>query len=231
MALRIEDYAIIGDCKTAALVGRDGSVDWLCWPRFDSAACFAALLGTPEHGRWLIAAADPNAKVTRRYRDDTLILETDFETPDGAVTLIDFMPVGARGIACGAHRHRTAWAACHAVRTRAPLRLRLNRALGHPPRRRHAGGDRRTRHGSVADAHRTARRTFEDGWRLHRFRRPDLAVRAHLWPIPIARRPSPSTPLQLSATQRCSGTTGQPAARGWASGRGLCAGHSSRLRR
>ena len=95
MALRIEDYAIIGDCKTAALVGRDGSVDWLCWPRFDSAACFAALLGTPEHGRWLIAAADPNAKVTRRYRDDTLILETDFETPDGAVTLIDFMPVGA----------------------------------------------------------------------------------------------------------------------------------------
>ena len=94
MALRIEDYAIIGDCKTAALVGRDGSLDWLCWPRFDSAACFAALLGTPEHGRWLIAADDPNAKVTRRYRDDTLILETDFETPDGAVTLIDFMPVG-----------------------------------------------------------------------------------------------------------------------------------------
>ena len=94
MALRIEDYAIIGDCRTAALVGRDGSVDWLCWPRFDSAACFAALLGAPEHGRWLIAAADPSAKVTRRYRDDTLILETDFETPDGAVTLIDFMPVG-----------------------------------------------------------------------------------------------------------------------------------------
>src|SRR6516162_8895647 len=94
MALRIEDYAIIGDCKTATLVGRDGSVDWLCWPRFDSAACFAALLGAPEHGRWLIAAADPNAKVTRRYRDDTLILETDFETPDGAATLTDFMPVG-----------------------------------------------------------------------------------------------------------------------------------------
>ncbi|MGO9483985.1 MAG: glycoside hydrolase family 15 protein [Rhodomicrobium sp.] len=95
MALRIEDYAIIGDCKTAALVGRDGSIDWLCWPRFDSAACFAALLGTPEHGRWLIAAADPNAKVTRRYRDDTLILETDFETPDGAVRLVDFMRMHA----------------------------------------------------------------------------------------------------------------------------------------
>ncbi len=93
MALRIEDYAIIGDCQTAALVGRDGSMDWLCWPRFNSAACFAALLGTPEHGRWLIAPADPSARVTRHYRDDTLILETDFETPDGAVTLIDFMPV------------------------------------------------------------------------------------------------------------------------------------------
>jgi GH15 family glucan-1,4-alpha-glucosidase len=93
MALRIEDYAIIGDCKTAALAGRDGSIDWLCWPRFDSAACFAALLGTPDHGRWLIAAADPGARVTRRYRDGTLILETDFETADGAVTVVDFMPV------------------------------------------------------------------------------------------------------------------------------------------
>jgi GH15 family glucan-1,4-alpha-glucosidase len=93
MPLRIEDYALIGDCETAALVGRDGSIDWLCWPRFDSDACFAALLGTPEHGRWVIAPADPNAKVTRRYRKDTLILETRFETNDGAVTLIDFMPV------------------------------------------------------------------------------------------------------------------------------------------
>ncbi len=92
MALRIEDYALVGNCRTAALIGRDGSADWLCWPRFDSAACFAALLGTPEHGRWLIASADPNARVSRRYRDDTLILETDFETPDGAVTVIDFMP-------------------------------------------------------------------------------------------------------------------------------------------
>jgi GH15 family glucan-1,4-alpha-glucosidase len=93
MPLRIEDYALIGDCETAALVGRDGSIDWLCWPRFDSDACFAALLGTPEHGRWVIAPTDPNAKVSRRYRKDTLILETRFETPEGAVMLIDFMPV------------------------------------------------------------------------------------------------------------------------------------------
>src|SRR5215831_16008206 len=89
----IEDYALIGDCQTAALVARDGSVDWLCWPRFDSEACFAALLGTPEHGRWLIAPTARTTRVSRRYRDGTLILETDFETTSGAVRLIDFMPV------------------------------------------------------------------------------------------------------------------------------------------
>jgi GH15 family glucan-1,4-alpha-glucosidase len=92
MPSRIEDYAMIGDLSTAALVGRDGSIDWLCWPRFDSDACFAALLGSPEHGRWLVAPANGAARVTRRYRPDTLILETSFETADGAVTLIDFMP-------------------------------------------------------------------------------------------------------------------------------------------
>jgi GH15 family glucan-1,4-alpha-glucosidase len=91
MASRIEDYAMIGDLGSAALVGRDGSIDWLCWPRFDSDACFAALLGTPEHGRWQIAPK-AQARVTRRYRPNTLILETRFETDDGAATLIDFMP-------------------------------------------------------------------------------------------------------------------------------------------
>jgi GH15 family glucan-1,4-alpha-glucosidase len=93
MAGRIEDYGLIGDCETAALVGRDGSIDWLCWPRFDSDACFAALLGTPGHGRWLIAPQAEKPRVTRRYRDDTLILETRFETSEGAVTLVDFMPL------------------------------------------------------------------------------------------------------------------------------------------
>src|SRR5262245_48628610 len=93
MASRIEDYALIGDCQTAALVARDGSIDWLCWPRFDSDACFSALLGTPEHGRWLIAPLEEEAKVTRRYRDDTLILETQFKTSTGTATLIDFMPL------------------------------------------------------------------------------------------------------------------------------------------
>jgi GH15 family glucan-1,4-alpha-glucosidase len=88
----LEDYALIGDCETAALVSRSGSIDWLCWPRFDSSACFAALLGTADHGRWLIAPVAENARFTRAYRDDTLILETRMETGDGVVTLIDFMP-------------------------------------------------------------------------------------------------------------------------------------------
>ena len=93
MASRIEDYALIGDLGTAALVGRDGSIDWLCWPRFDSDACFAALLGDEQNGRWLIAPKHAKARITRRYRSSTLILETRFETKDGAATLIDFMPV------------------------------------------------------------------------------------------------------------------------------------------
>jgi GH15 family glucan-1,4-alpha-glucosidase len=92
MPSRIEDYALIGDLHTAALVGRDGSIDWLCWPHFDSEACFAALLGEPKNGRARIAPRDKTARVTRRYRGDTLILETRFETADGVATLIDFMP-------------------------------------------------------------------------------------------------------------------------------------------
>lgn len=96
MALRIEDYALIGDCETAALVGRDGSIDWLCWPRFDSGACFAALLGGPEHGRWLLAPTVAVRSVVRRYRPGTLVLETDFATETGIVRVIDFMPPRSR---------------------------------------------------------------------------------------------------------------------------------------
>jgi len=112
MPARIEDYALIGDCETAALVSLSGSIDWLCWPRFDSGACFAALLGNPENGRWLMAPADDGARSTRRYRGDTMILETQFETDEGSVVVIDFMPlrdersnivrtvVGKRGSGC-----------------------------------------------------------------------------------------------------------------------------------
>jgi GH15 family glucan-1,4-alpha-glucosidase len=93
MPLAIDEYALIGDCHTAALVGRDGSIDWLCFPRFDSGACFAALLGEPGHGRWLIAPAAESRSVKRKYRDGTLILETEFETDEGAVRVIDCMPL------------------------------------------------------------------------------------------------------------------------------------------
>jgi len=92
MALPIEEYALIGNLRTAALVGRDGSIDWLCVPRFDDAACFCALLGTPENGRWLLAPSESVRRTTRRYRQDSLILETDFETATGSVRVIDFMP-------------------------------------------------------------------------------------------------------------------------------------------
>ncbi|MCK1363735.1 glycoside hydrolase family 15 protein [Bradyrhizobium sp. 62] len=92
MSQKIEDYALIGDCETAALVGRNGSIDWLCWPAFDSDACFAALLGTHKNGRWLIAPSEDVTATSRRYLGDTLILETRFETDSGTVALIDFMP-------------------------------------------------------------------------------------------------------------------------------------------
>ena len=92
MPLAIEDYGLIGDFETAALVGRDGSIDWLCWPAFDSDACFAAILGTEKNGRWLITPTGKIKKTSRRYWERTLILETRFETEEGIVALIDFMP-------------------------------------------------------------------------------------------------------------------------------------------
>lgn len=92
MSEKIENYALIGDCETAALVGRNGSIDWLCWPAFDSDACFAAILGTHKNGRWLVAPSDDVTTISRRYLGNTLILETRFETKSGTVALIDFMP-------------------------------------------------------------------------------------------------------------------------------------------
>ena len=96
MALRIEDYALIGNMHTAALVGIDGSIDWLCMPRFDSPACFAALLGNPDNGRWLIGPRSKPHQTRRCYRDDTLILETEFRCAGGTAVVIDFMPVAER---------------------------------------------------------------------------------------------------------------------------------------
>ena len=132
MSSRIEDYALIGDCETAALVSKDGSIDWLCWPRFDSEACFAALLGDANNGLWRIALAaaagmDPNVRVRRRYRRDTLILETEFTTTDGsgAVVLIDFMLV--RGGRASSHLVRLVVG----KRGTVPMRSELTVRFGH----------------------------------------------------------------------------------------------------
>src|SRR4026207_1884154 len=94
MASRIEDYALIGDCHSAALVARNGPIDWLCVPRFDSGACFAALLGSPQHGRWRLAPRDGASMAPRRrsYRPAPRVLEAEYEAPHGTVRLIDFMP-------------------------------------------------------------------------------------------------------------------------------------------
>ncbi len=130
MASQIEDYGLIGDLQTAALLGRDGSIDWCCFPRFDSGACFSALLGGPDDGRWLLAPSEPFQVISRRYRHDTLVLESVLETASGSVRMIDFMP--PRGttpdivrIVEGPHRF-----GAHDARTDDPLRLRAHRAVG-----------------------------------------------------------------------------------------------------
>lgn len=123
MSLPLEDYALIGDTHTAALVGKDGSIDWLCLPRFDPGAVFAALLGDERHGRWLLAPAEPLRRVRRRYREGTLVLETEFETDSGAVRLVDFMP----------HRHRYADVVriVEGLRGRVPVGMQLVMRFDH----------------------------------------------------------------------------------------------------
>ena len=169
MALRIEDYALIGDCETAALVGRDGSIDWLCWPRFDSDACFAALLGTPENGRFRIAPIG-EARVTRRYRDNTLILETSFETDDGAVTIIDFMPIRT-GQADASDLVRIVRGDRGSVRMCAELTLRFGYGRTIPWVARldsaNPARDRGAGHGPVAIAGGIARRRLQDRGRVY----------------------------------------------------------------
>jgi GH15 family glucan-1,4-alpha-glucosidase len=91
---KIEDYGLIGNCRTCALVSRDGAIEWLCLPRFDSAACFAALVGTRDNGRWCLGAADPEARITRSYRDGSVIIDTIIETASGRARITDFMPIG-----------------------------------------------------------------------------------------------------------------------------------------
>jgi GH15 family glucan-1,4-alpha-glucosidase len=161
MPSRIEHYALIGDCETAALVFKDGSIDWLCWPCFDSEACFWTLLGDASNGRWKIApaAVGTDIKVSRRYQHNTLILETEFTSADATVVLIDFMPlregrnsshlvrlmVGKRGSMADAHR------------VDRPLRIRRLGAVGIAQRDRRSRGDCRPGYGVVAHAGGVAR--------------------------------------------------------------------------
>ena len=117
-APRLEDYGLIGDCETAALVSREGSIDWLCWPRFDSASCFGALLDTSRAGRWQIRPTDPAARITRRYLPGTMVLETTFETAEGSAVLTDFMPIGATS--------SSVVRIAQGVRGRVPMRLEIS---------------------------------------------------------------------------------------------------------
>lgn len=136
MTQKIEDYAIIGDCQTAALVGRDLSIDWLCWPRFDSPACFARLLGNEENGRWVIAPVDPGARITRSYRGHTLILDTTIETADGIAVVTDFMPTHMQGH----HLIRLVRGLSGNVRLRAELIIRFDYGSAVPWVRRFEDG-------------------------------------------------------------------------------------------
>jgi GH15 family glucan-1,4-alpha-glucosidase len=115
--MRIEDYAVIGDTHSAALVGRNGSIDWLCLPRFDSAACFAALLGEPRHGRWLLSPEGDVTRSERRYRPDSLVLETELQTAEGVVRLVDCMPIRAK--------YPDVVRIVEGVRGRVPMRMEL----------------------------------------------------------------------------------------------------------
>lgn len=138
MACRIEDYALLGDCRSAALVGLDGSIDWLCLPRFDADACFAALLGTQENGFWRIAPAGELRSARRSYRDGTLTLDTELTSDEGTIVITDFMPVGDDGP--GLIRIVTGMSG--AVRIRSELVLRFNVGKTVPWVQRHPGGIR-----------------------------------------------------------------------------------------
>src|SRR5215510_10892906 len=133
--MRIEDYAVLGDTQTAALVGRDGSIDWLCLPRFDSGACFAALLGEARHGRWIMSPAGQTSPPRRRYRPGTLILETEFETEGGGGAAHRLHAAARQAARRGPHRGGRARAVTSTHGARHPLRLRLHCALGAQPRR------------------------------------------------------------------------------------------------
>ena len=208
VSCKIEDYGLIGDCETAGLVGRDGSIDWLCWPAFDSDACFAALLGTREHGRWQIAPAGDIEKCSRRYRGDTLILETRFETADGAVTLIDFMP--PRGKASDIVRLVRGELGRVKMRMELIIRFGFGRDIPWVKRTEDGGdaGDLRAGHDGAAHARRDARRGYDHGGRFRGRRRRNHSLRPHLRPIASAGSRTDRSRAGACRTPRISGPNG-----------------------
>ena len=194
MSCRIEDYGLIGDCETAALVGRDGSIDWLCWPAFDSDACFAAPARHRKHGRWLIAPAEEIKKTSRRYWDNTLILETRFETANGVVALIDFMP--PRGNASDVVR--LVRGVSGKVKLRMQLVIRFGFGADIPWVKRseegRAAGDLRAGHDGAAHAGRDPRRGSDDGRRFRGRRRARPCPSCSPTVPRICRSPSRSIP-------------------------------------
>ena len=179
MPSRIEDYALIGDCETAALVSRKGSIDWLCWPHFASAACFAALLGSPEEGHWSITAKG-DVKISRRYLDHTLVLETKFETAEGAAILLDFMP--PRGHNSDVVRIVRGVRGSVAMETELVLRFDYGRSVPWVTRRPMATPTRhrRPRYDHASHPSSSARRKPEDVRRFHRACRRVCTLRPHL---------------------------------------------------
>ena len=192
MFSRIEDYALIGDCETAALVSKDGSIDWLCWPRFDSGACFAALLGDANNGRWRIAPAtagmDTSVQVSRRYRGDTLILEAEFRyrRRRGRSARLH---AGARRpglVPSRASGGRQVRHCADAQRIDRPVRARRLRAVGNPQRDRRSPRDCGPGYAAPAHAHRDSGRGADHDRRLRCVSRAAGAVRSHLCPVPLA---------------------------------------------
>ena len=181
----IEDYALIGDCHTAALVSKSGSIDWLCWPRFDSPACFAALLGTAENGYWRIAPAEPPTRVIRRYRPGTMILETVFETASGSVALIDFMAAEKDSVVRIVEGRSGSVA--NAVGSVATVRVWLRGPMGDAaePWQRNPG-DRRAGSGGAAKRYQAAWPGNDDRRVVHRRSWPSHPLRADACRITLA---------------------------------------------
>ncbi len=181
MTLPIEDYGIIGDLHTAALVGRDGSIDWLCLPRFDSAACFAKLLGNDDHGFWKIAPKGSHGATHRHYRGDTLVLESEFVTDEGTVRVIDCMPIR--------QQHPEVVRLVEGVRGKVTMEMNLTIRFGYGQivpwvrqARRHAQRHRRPGRALPLDADRVPGPGPLDRGRVHGVRGPADPVLADLVP-------------------------------------------------